>query len=65
MKKQYITPHFETIKSEAQTVLAGSPTISGDGYSDTSQDGLAKRNSFLVDDDFDGEDQFQSSQRWN
>lgn len=50
MKKQYIAPLCETIKSEAQTVLAGSPTISGDGYSDTSQDGLAKRNIFLEDD---------------
>lgn len=50
MKKQYIAPLCEMIKSEAQTVLAGSPTISGDGYSDTSQDGLAKRNIFLEDD---------------
>ncbi|MCQ2244551.1 MAG: hypothetical protein MJZ32_09885 [Bacteroidaceae bacterium] len=58
MKKQYITPLFETIKSEAQTILAGSPTISDNGYSDTSQDGLVKRNSFLEDDDFDDEDLF-------
>lgn len=50
MKKQYITPLCETIKSEAQTIMIGSPTISGNDYSDTSQDGLAKGNSFVVDD---------------
>ncbi len=54
MKKQYITPLCETIKSEAQTILAGSPNISDNGYSDTSEEGLAKRNCFL-EDDFDEE----------
>lgn len=49
MKKQYITPLCETVKGEAQTIMAGSPGISGE-YSDPNLPALSKGSSLLEDD---------------
>lgn len=42
MKKQYTTPVCESLDIDIQAIIATSPVISDNGYSDTSEEGLAK-----------------------
>ncbi|MBQ0022612.1 MAG: hypothetical protein KBT29_05180 [Prevotellaceae bacterium] len=42
MKKLYKAPVCETIEIEMQDIIASSPELSTSGYSDTSEEGLAK-----------------------
>lgn len=42
MKKNYIEPKCVCIEIEAEDMMATSPGISSNGYSDPTEDGLAK-----------------------
>lgn len=51
MKKQYKAPVCETMEIDTQDIIATSPGISGNGYSDPTQEGLSKSFDFSEEDD--------------